>query len=164
MMQIDEHSTVLMHFVLRAENGEVATSTYDDKPVKFSMGDGSFSDFFQNALMGLTAGAKKMVILEPDDAFGQVNPKNVHEFPKTEFKQGVPEFGEVIEFNQGGNQKIYGIVKAVGENTLTVDFNHPLAGQRLTFDVEVMEVSVSSGGCCGHDHGEHGHDHSGHVH
>lgn len=158
-MQINEQSTITMHFVLRAESGEIATTTYDDKPVKFTVGDGSFSDFFQDALMGLTAGAKKTVILEPDDAFGQVNPKNIHQFPKEEFKEGVPEFGEVIEFNQGGNQKIYGIVKAVGDKTITIDFNHPLSGQRLTFEVEIMDVAAVShdGGCCSHDHGEHRH-------
>src|SRR3989338_11209870 len=117
-MQINEQSTITMHFVLRAENGEIATTTYDDKPVKFTVGDGSFSDFFQNALMGLTPGAKKTVMLEPDDAFGQANPKNIHQFPKEEFKEGVPEFGEVIEFNQGGNQKIYGIVKAVDDKMI----------------------------------------------
>jgi len=162
MMQIDGDSTVLMHFVIRTDKGETAMSTYEDNPVKFTMGDGSFSDFFQEALLGLTVGAKKTVILEPDDAFGQVNPKNIHQFSKEEFKEGVPEFGEVIEFNQGGNQKIYGVVKVVDDKMITVDFNHPLSGQRLTFDVEVIDVMATEhhhDGCCGHDHGEHGRHH-----
>lgn len=158
--QIDKDSTIVLNFLLKAENGETAMNTYEDKPVKFAMGDGSFSEFFENALIGLTAGAKKTVIVEADDGFGQVNPKNVHVFSKAEFKQGIPEVGEVVEFTQGGSQKLYGIVKLVDTENLTVDFNHPLAGQRLTFDLEIVDVSKTvSGGCCGHDHGEHGHHH-----
>ena len=158
--QIDKDSTIVMHFIIKAENGAPAMSTYEDTPVKFSIGDGSFSEAFQNALMGLTSGVKKTVILEADDAFGQINPKNIHQIPRDRFDQGIPEVGEVIEFNQGGNQKIYGIVKAVNNQDLTIDFNHPLAGQCLTFDVEIIDVlPTMAGGCCGHDHGEPGHHH-----
>lgn len=143
-MQVKNDSTVVMHFNMYAQNGEIAKSTYGEKPVKFTYGDGSFSEFFENALVGLSKGAKKTVMLEPDDAFGNVNPRNVQPMPRERFAQDMQfEKGLVVEFNQGGKGRLYGIVQDFNDKTVVIDFNHPLAGQRLRFDIEIVDILES---------------------
>lgn len=141
MKKIKKQSTVIMHFVLRTENGDVAKNTYEEKPVKFTMGDGSFSDVFEAALLGMCQGEKIDVTLLPEDAFGDPNPRNIHHMPREKFSKEMDlDVGSVIQFNQGGNEEIYGIVKKSDDAQVTIDFNHPLSGRTLTFEVEVVDV------------------------
>lgn len=144
MKQIHENSTVVIHFNMYAENGSLANTTYGEKPVKFSYGDDSFSEFFEEALLGLSPGAKKVLILEPDNAFGQSNARNIQTLPIERFSNDMTpedlEEGTVIEFKQGGEGRLYAVVKEKTDKTVTVDFNHPLAGQTLKLEVEVVDV------------------------
>ncbi|MCW8330058.1 FKBP-type peptidyl-prolyl cis-trans isomerase [Photobacterium sp. SDRW27] len=142
MSVITENSEVLMHFAIKLEDGSVADSTQAmGKPAKFRMGDGSLTDNFEKCLLGLSEGQKSSFALEPEDAFGHANPDNIHHVDLTKFGADAPaEVGTIIAFAGPDGNDIPGIITEVVGDSVTVDFNHPLAGQRVTFDVEVVTI------------------------
>lgn len=142
MSVITENSEVLMHFAIKLEDGSVADSTQAmGKPAKFRMGDGSLTDNFEKCLLGLAAGEQSSFVLEPEDAFGNSNPDNIHHVDLTKFGADAPaEVGTIIAFAGPDGNDIPGIITEVVGDSVTVDFNHPLAGQRVTFDVEVVTI------------------------
>lgn len=142
MSVITENSEVLMHFAIKLEDGSVADSTQAmGKPAKFRMGDGSLTDNFEKCLLGLAAGEQSSFVLEPEDAFGHSNPDNIHHVDLTKFGADAPaEVGTIIAFAGPDGNDIPGIITEVVGDSVTVDFNHPLAGQRVTFDVEVVTI------------------------
>ena len=139
---IDNQSEVILHFDLKLEDGSAADSTrVNNKPAKLRMGDGSLTPNFESCLLGLSAGDKKSFTLPPDDAFGMPNPDNIHHMDRTKFGADAPaEEGMIIGFAQPGGGEIPGIVRSVVGDSVTVDFNHPLAGQTVIFAVEILEV------------------------
>ena len=142
MSVITENSEVLMHFAIKLEDGSVADSTQAmGKPAKFRMGDGSLTENFEKCLLGLAAGEKSSFELEPEDAFGQPNPDNIHHVDLSRFGSDAPaQVGNIIAFAGPDGQDIPGIITEVVGDSVTVDFNHPLAGHRVTFDVEVVTI------------------------
>ncbi|MCG7584789.1 peptidylprolyl isomerase [Photobacterium proteolyticum] len=142
MSVITESSEVLMHFAIKLEDGSVAESTQAmGKPAKFRMGDGSLTDNFEKCLLGLAAGQTSSFTLEPEDAFGLSNPDNIHHVDLARFGADAPaEVGTIIAFAGPDGNDIPGIITDVVGDSVTVDFNHPLAGQRVTFDVEVVTI------------------------
>lgn len=131
-----------MHFDLKLQDGSAADSTrVNGKPAKLVIGDGSLTANFEACLLGLKAGDKKSFTLGPEDAFGMPNPDNIHHFDRSRFSADAPaKEGMIIAFAQPGGAEIPGIVRAVAGDSVTVDFNHPLAGQTVTFDVEILSV------------------------
>ncbi|MCU4676284.1 FKBP-type peptidyl-prolyl cis-trans isomerase [Catenovulum sp. 2E275] len=140
---INSGSEVVMHFAIRLEDGSAAESTkVHNKPAKFVMGDGSLTENFESCLLGLKAGDNKTFKLKPEDAFGLPNPDNIYHLDKNKFSADVPaSVGEIIAFTQPDGQEIAGIVRDVAGNSVTVDFNHPLAGLNLEFEVEIISVN-----------------------
>ncbi|MDD1783894.1 FKBP-type peptidyl-prolyl cis-trans isomerase [Enterovibrio sp. ZSDZ35] len=143
MTKISANSEVLMHFTIKLEDGSVADSTKTSgKPAKLVMGDGSLTENFEKCLVGLSEGEAASFTLEPDDAFGQPNPDNIQHMDRTLFVGDAPaEEGTIIAFAGPGGQEIPGVITEVAGESVTVDFNHPLAGHRVIFDVEIVKVS-----------------------
>lgn len=139
---ITANSEVMMHFSIRLADGSaVDSSKVDDKPAKFVMGDGSLTANFEKCLMGLQEGQSETFTLPPEDAFGLPNPDNLHHLELSKFSSEVPaEVGTIITFTQPDGSELPGIIREVVADSVTVDFNHPLAGQTLTFEVDVIEV------------------------
>ena len=142
MSVIKDNSEVLMHFAIKLADGSVAESTFaNTKPVIFRMGDGSLTDNFEKCLLGLTAGQKKQFDLAPEDAFGPSNPNNIHYVDLSKFNADTPaEVGRIIAFTGPDGHDIPGIITQVVGDSVTVDFNHPLAGKTVTFEVEVVSI------------------------
>ncbi|WP_319783347.1 FKBP-type peptidyl-prolyl cis-trans isomerase [Oceanisphaera sp. IT1-181] len=141
--QIGNQSEVLFHFTLTLADGSVADSTkLQGKPAKLKMGDGSLTANFEACLLGLTAGDQHSFELGPDDAFGPVNPNNIHYMERRQFAAELDlSEGAIVAFTQPNGAEIPGIIRDVAGDSVTVDFNHPLAGQRVTFDVEILTVA-----------------------
>ncbi|MEG3755485.1 FKBP-type peptidyl-prolyl cis-trans isomerase [Psychromonas arctica] len=135
-------SEVLMHFSIKLSDGSAVDSTkVDNKPAKFVMGDGSLTEGFEACLLGLTEGSSESFTLEPESAFGLPNPDNFHYIELSKFSADVPaEIGTIISFTQPDGTELPGIIREIVADSVTVDFNHPLAGQTVTFDVDVLEV------------------------
>ena len=139
---VQRESAVLVHFTLKLEDGLTAESTRaNGKPALFRLGDGSLSAALEQALLGLKAGQTKQFTLEPEDAFGGVSPDLIQYFSRRDFiDAGEPEVGAIMLFSGMGGSEMPGVIREVSGDSITVDFNHPLAGRRIQFDVEVLEI------------------------
>ncbi|MBU2971090.1 FKBP-type peptidyl-prolyl cis-trans isomerase [Pseudoalteromonas sp. C2R02] len=142
---INDNSEVVFHFSIKLSDGSAADSSkVHNKPAKLVMGDGSLTANFEKCLLGLKAGDNKSFALEPEDAFGMPNPDNIYHLDRTKFGAETPaQVGAIIAFTQPDGSELPGIIREVAGESVTVDFNHPLSGQKLTFDVEIIEVKNS---------------------
>jgi FKBP-type peptidyl-prolyl cis-trans isomerase SlpA len=145
-IQIGSDSVVIMHFDLKLEDGSAADSTrVNKKPAKLVMGDGSLTANFEACLIGLRKGDKKAFTLAADEAFGMPNPDNIHHLERSRFGADMAlEEGTIMGFAQPDGSEVPGIIRSVAGDSVTVDFNHPLAGQTVIFDVEIIDVQPSS--------------------
>jgi FKBP-type peptidyl-prolyl cis-trans isomerase SlpA len=147
MIQIHEHSKVTLHFSLSLDNGQVVDSTFDKEPATLNIGDGNLPEGFEKHLLGLSVGDKRKVTVPPEDAFGQQNPQNIQHFKKDQFAQtGNLEIGMMLSFKDAGGNELPGVVSSIEDESVLIDFNHPLAGKALEFEVEVIAVEVAEGG------------------
>ena len=138
---ISPGSTVTLHLSLTLQNGTVAESTFDDEPLTFKMGDGSLAEGLELGLYGLRSGDTQRLELYPEQAFGLHDPGKVHQLPRTDFDaQLVLEPGSIIGFDTPGGEELSGTIIAFDDATVEVDFNHPLAGRVVIFDVEIIDV------------------------
>lgn len=140
--QIGPNSEVLFHFTIKLEDGSVADSTQlHGKPAKLIMGDGSLTPNFEACLLGLEEGSEHCFELGPDDAFGPVNPDNIHYMDRSRFAAELElEEGLILSFTQPNGAEMPGIVRGIAGDSVMVDFNHPLAGRPVTFEVEILTV------------------------
>lgn len=139
-VRIGPDKQVTLHFALNLENGDVVDSTFDKKPATFKVGDGNLLPGFEAKLFGLKAGDQRTLQVEPENAFGQPNPQNVQIMPRSQFDGMELSEGLLVIFNDAANTELPGVVKAFDDNQVTIDFNHPLAGKTLNFQVEIIEV------------------------
>jgi len=144
-MQIAKGTQVVLNFALALENDQEIDSTFDRKPATLIVGDGNLPGGFESLLIGLEAGAKKTFDVPPEQAFSQPNPNNIQIMKRSDFAADMElEVGSVVSFADANNSELPGVIKESEETQVTVDFNHPLAGQRLKFRVEILEVNSAS--------------------
>lgn len=144
---VQRDSAVLVHFTLKLEDGSTAESTRaNGKPALFRLGDGSLSAALEQALLGLKTGEKRHFTLAPEDAFGSISPDLIQYFSRRDFIDAVePEVGAIMLFSGMGGSEMPGVIREVSGDSITVDFNHPLAGHRIQFDIEVLEIDPVQG-------------------
>lgn len=140
--QVQPNSAVLVHFTLTLEDGSTAESTRGNgKPALFRLGDGSLSAPLEQQLIGRHPGDKCTFTLQPEDAFGVNDPDLIQYFLRRDFAEtGVPDVGTIMLFSAIDGSEMPGVVREVAEESVTVDFNHPLAGHPITFDIEVLAI------------------------
>jgi len=140
-LAIAQDTRVTLHFSLRLENGDVVDSTFDNKPATFTVGDGSLLPGFERKLIGLTKGAREKFVVLPEEAFGQPNPNNVQYFKRSQFDPALElHEGLVISFADAAKSELPGVVSRFDNEEVVVDFNHPLAGRTITFEVDILDV------------------------
>jgi FKBP-type peptidyl-prolyl cis-trans isomerase SlpA len=89
----------------------------------------------------LKAGDSRSYVLPPNKAFGEHNPENVHAIPRTQFSTDIAlEEGLLIGFSGASGEELPGLVKSVNEQFVLIDFNHPLAGKDIIFEVEIIDL------------------------
>ncbi|WNO59989.1 FKBP-type peptidyl-prolyl cis-trans isomerase [Rheinheimera sp. MMS21-TC3] len=139
---IGANSTILFHFDIKLADGSAADSTrVHNKPAKLQMGNASISAAFEAELTGLKAGDKKTFTLAPEDAYGMPNPDNIYYVDRARFSaETEAKVGAIIGFAMPDGSELPGLIREVAGESVTVDFNHPLAGQTLTFSVEIVQV------------------------
>lgn len=139
--RIGPKSRVTLHFALLLDTGEEVDTTRRGPPATFVMGDGSLLPGFESALLGMKAGDDVHITLEPDQAFGQRNPSNVRILDSGQFRDMQLEPGLMVSF-AAVDGELPGVVRRVFDSTVEVDFNHPLAGRRVVFDVSILSVDT----------------------
>lgn len=140
--RIGQNTEVTLHFALHLENGDTVDSTFDKAPATFTVGDGNLLPGFEAALFGFKAGDRRSLSIAPENAFGQPNPQNVQVMPRAQFTDMELSEGLLVIFNDAANTELPGVVKQFDDDQVTIDFNHPLAGKTLNFEVEILEVKV----------------------
>lgn len=140
--RIGQNTEVTLHFALHLENGDTVDSTFDKAPAVFKVGDGNLLPGFENALFGFKAGDQRKLSIAPENAFGQHNPQNVQVMPRSQFDGMELSEGLLVIFNDAANTELPGVVKAFDEHQVTIDFNHPLAGKTLNFEVQILDVKA----------------------
>lgn len=140
-MQITIGSRVTMHFALRLTDGWVAESSFDDEPVTFVMGDGTLDKGLELALYGLRPGDRQTLTLMPGQAFGRRDPAAVQPIPKQRFPADMQlQKGQIIGFSDEDGTEVAGSVMDILDDEVTMDFNHPLAGREIEFEVRILDV------------------------
>ncbi len=139
-MKIEDGKTVLIHYKGTLEDGSVFDSSENRDPFEFVFGSGSIIPGLEKGLEGLEKGDKKEVFVNAEDAYGQKNPEAVQQVEKSQFPENItPEIGMQL-MAQTPSGEIPVTITQITEEFITVDFNHPLAGKNLIFDVEIVDV------------------------
>jgi len=140
---IEKNSSIVAHITMKLSDGSAADSTkVNNKPAKINLGNNTISPAFEAEIIGLSVGDTKEFTLAAKDAFGETNPDNLHYVEKSRFNEDAPaEVGNIITFTQPGGVELPGMVKEISGDSVTVDFNHPLAGQEVTFVLEIVEIN-----------------------
>jgi FKBP-type peptidyl-prolyl cis-trans isomerase SlpA len=139
--RIGAQSRVTLHLSLTLEDGTEVLSSFDGEPLTFTLGDGTLAPGLEELLLDLPEGSDTQALAEGAAVFGAPDPELVHELPLADLPQGfTAEPGQVIAFDTPGGQETPGTVLAVGEDTVRVDFNHPLSRRGLRLRVQVCTV------------------------
>jgi FKBP-type peptidyl-prolyl cis-trans isomerase 2 len=122
-------------------NGNVVDSSKEGEPLEFQVGSNQVIPGFEKALIGMNAGEKKTFQVNPDEGYGQENPKAIYTVSKDRIPSDPgPEIGMILTANTPDGHTINGRITDVKEDIVVVNFNHPLAGKTLDFEVEVIEI------------------------
>jgi len=134
-----EGRSVQVHYKGTFEDGTVFDSSYDrGQTIGFTVGAGEMIPGFDAAVSGMKVGETKSILITPENGYGDHNPEGIQEIQKNQFPENF-EFGVVIE-GAVGTQPVRGVINSVGDNTVVVDFNHPMAGKNLNFQIELVSV------------------------
>jgi FKBP-type peptidyl-prolyl cis-trans isomerase SlpA len=138
---VSEGTRVYLNFSVSLEDGSEVDTNFGGDPVDFVIGDGSLLPGFERRLFGMAAGERQMFTVLPEDAFGQPNDNNVQYLPRDQFDDDVElEIGLVFSFADASGGELPGMVLSYDAEEVTVDFNHPLSGRTILFDVLVHRV------------------------
>jgi FKBP-type peptidyl-prolyl cis-trans isomerase SlyD len=154
-MKIDDGHVVLVHYTLTNDQGETLDSSSAGEPLAYLHGAKGIIPGLERELLGKVVGDKLVVVIQPADAYGEASEVLVEDVPREMFG-GLDEVEVGMQFQAGdpdGNTRIV-TIKAISDETVTVDGNHPLAGQILHFDVSVENIRPATP-----EEVEHGHPH-----
>jgi peptidylprolyl isomerase len=138
--QAENGDTVRVHYTGRLENGQTFDTSKDGEPLEFQLGSGQVIAGFDENVRGMKVGDKKTITIEPDNAYGEHLPALVGTVERDNINlEGEPQVGMELALQLPDGQQIPVRITEVTEKTLTFDANHPLAGQKLIFDIERVE-------------------------
>jgi|TARA_R110000868_G_scaffold397965_2_gene670888 FKBP-type peptidyl-prolyl cis-trans isomerase SlpA len=141
MTKIKNGDNVSVHYTGKLEDGSVFDTSLAEgrEPLTVTLGQGQLIPGFENGLIDMTVGEMKTIEIEPENAYGDIKPQMVSEVPLSQVPEGV-KAGDML---QGQNQfgPVNVVVTEVKESTAVLDMNHPLAGKKLIFDLEVVSVN-----------------------
>ena len=141
MTKIKNGDNVSVHYTGKLEDGSVFDTSLSEgrEPLTVTLGQGQLIPGFENGLIDMTVGEMKTIEIEPENAYGDIKPQMVSEVPLSQVPEGV-KAGDML---QGQNQfgPVSVVVTEIKESTVVLDMNHPLAGKKLIFDLEVVSVN-----------------------
>ena len=142
MQQVKNGDTVKVHYNGRLVDGTTFDSSEGREPLEFEVGSGSVIKGFDEGVMGMQLGEKRTLQIPADEAYGDRNPEMLVEFPLEQFPDDMkPEEGMQLNMTNGSGQVIPVIITEVKEESVILDANHPLAGEALVFDIELVGIT-----------------------
>ncbi len=141
MSQAKAGDTVKIHYTGTLDDGTQFDSSVGREPLEFTLGSGQVIPGFDKAVEGMAVDEKKTVNIAADDAYGPRHEQMIQEVPKSALPAGLePEVGMALQAQSQDGQPMRLTVTAVGEDSITVDGNHPLAGKALNFELELVSI------------------------
>jgi peptidylprolyl isomerase len=135
--------TVKVHYTGKLEDGTVFDSSQGRQPLEFQLGSGSVIPGFEEAIVGMQEGENKTTQIPADQAYGAYHDEMLLTVPRDQFPPDIePEVGQELELRQQDGQSFVVQVKDVSEGEVTLDANHPLAGEDLTFDIQLVQIAA----------------------
>jgi len=168
-MTVGDNKVVSMTYTLREGNpeGPMIQQVTENRPFVYLFGMGGLLPAFKSNLEGLRAGDSFGFMLEKDDAYGQASEENIIRLDKKVFEidgkidETMVRVGQIVPMEDEDGYPLSGKILSIGEDSVVVDFNHPLAGLDLYFEGKILDVRAASPEelSHGHAHGAHGHNH-----
>ncbi|NII25529.1 peptidylprolyl isomerase [Pseudoflavitalea sp. X16] len=141
MQQAKAGDTVKVHYHGRLTDGTTFDSSEGREPLEFEVGSGAVIAGFDNGVTGMSVGEKRTIQIPVEQAYGPKDPGMLVEFPKSNFPEDMaPELGMRLNMTNGSGQVIPVVITDVKEDTVILDANHPLAGEDLIFDIELVSI------------------------
>ena len=138
---IENGSKVTLNYTLTVDD-QVIDSSEGKQPLEYTQGQQMIIPGLEAALAGLKAGDTKKVVIPPEEAYGPRDEGLIIEAPKANLSEDLdPEVGMVLQVQNPEGEPLSGVVTEIKEETLTLDFNHPLAGKAITFDITIISVN-----------------------
>ena len=141
MTQAENGSVVKVHYTGKLEDGSVFDTSVDRDPLQFAVGEGRIIPGFEQAIIGMKAGESKTVTIPSDQAYGPHHEDLLLVVDRDQIPSHLtPEVGQRLEIHQTDGQTIPVTVTEVSDASITLDANHPLAGEALIFDIQLVEI------------------------
>ncbi len=141
MQQVKSGDKVKVHYHGKLRSGETFDSSNGREPLEFTVGGGQVIKGFDQGVTGMQVGDKKTVEIPVQDAYGEKQQEMIIEFPKSQFPPDMnPEEGMQLQMSNGAGQNFNVTVVEVKDDSVVLDANHPLAGEDLIFDIELVEI------------------------
>jgi FKBP-type peptidyl-prolyl cis-trans isomerase SlpA len=142
---VTEASYLTLHYRLASQGGEDIVSTFKESPATLQFGMGQLAPFLENCLLGLPEGTHQTFDLPPEQAFGPRNPELIQRVSRATLRQNSQlgeeyRIGDLVEFAAPGGGQFAGVLREIDEQGAIFDFNHPLAGQSLKFEVKIIGI------------------------
>jgi peptidylprolyl isomerase len=138
-MPIENGNLVKIHYVEKIGD-RVINSSREKKPIEFKVGQGDVIKGLDEAVVGLNNGEKKTVIIPPEKAYGKRREGLTHKMPRNKFRASVIEKGNIIRYKTEKGNVRFATIAEIKDDEIIFDLNHPLAGQKITIDLEILEV------------------------
>lgn len=141
MAEAKQGDDVKVHYTGRLEDGTVFDSSQDRDPLEFTLGEGQVIPGFEEAVQGMGEGESKTTTIAADEAYGPRRDDLILPVERDRFPEDVdPEVGQPLQMQTNDGQVVQVVVQEIKDGTVMLDANHPLAGQDLTFDIELVEL------------------------
>jgi FKBP-type peptidyl-prolyl cis-trans isomerase 2 len=152
IQQAKTGDTVRVHYTGRLQDGTIFDTSVGSEPLEFTLGQGQVIPGFEQAVIGMQVGESKTVTIPADQAYGPRRDDMILEVSRDELPDDLePTVGMYLQMNQGDGGIMIVTITEVSETTIKIDANHPLAGQDLVFDIELVEIGASQSGPTGLD-------------
>jgi FKBP-type peptidyl-prolyl cis-trans isomerase SlyD len=160
-LKVSKGLVVSLDYTLRLQEGDVVDASAEQEPLEFLQGSNQIIPGLEQALYGMSIGEEAAVVVEPEQGYGQREPSAFQRVPLDSFPKDIDlELGMGIELVASTGQPLLAFVTEIGDEDVLLDFNHPLAGETLYFDVRIADLRQATPEELehGHAHG-HGHEH-----
>jgi len=152
-MQIADKKVVSFHYKLTLDTGDVADSSEGKAPLNFMVGSGQIIPGLEKELLGMSAGEKKIVNVQPEEGYGVKDDRLVQTIERSQIPDSVDlKLGETLRGQSEDGHVVEGVIAAIDGDAVKIDFNHPLADKVLTFDVEIVDIRDASAEELAHGH------------
>jgi FKBP-type peptidyl-prolyl cis-trans isomerase SlyD len=141
-MTVSDGKTISMEYTLTLENKEVLDTNVGGEPLSFTQGSHEIIPGLETALSGMKAGESKQVTVAPEQGYGEVNPQAIQEVPIDQIPPDARKVGVQLQGKDGQGRMVTPKVTEVKEQVVVLDFNHPLAGKTLYFDVKILDIQA----------------------